>query len=70
MTATCILVRRLSYICQGFDIEKLFGMHSSLSEVFYDWAMELYEAHRKLVTTFRTDLMVEHASLYAEAIFK
>ena len=32
--------------------------------------MELYEAHRELVTTFRTDLMVERASLYAEAIFK
>ena len=32
--------------------------------------MQLYEVHGKLVTTFRTDLMVERASLYAEAIFK
>ena len=70
ITATCILLRRLSYPCRWVDLEKFFGMHSSaLSEVFYECAWQLYETRGNLVTTYRTDLMVERALMYASAVY-
>ena len=68
--ATCILIRRQSYPCRWVGLENFFGMHSSaLCEVFYECAWQLYEKRGNLVTTYRADLMVERALMYASAVY-
>lgn len=69
MTATCILLRRLAYPTRWADLEHMFGMHKSRpSEVFHEAVNSLYANHAELVTTFRTDLLRERASLYSKAV--
>lgn len=71
MTATCVLLRRLTYPSRWVELEEMFGMHSSaLSEVFYECAWSLYEGYESLLTTFRTEIMVERAPSYADAIHR
>lgn len=48
-----------------YDIEKMFRMWASeMSEIFWEQVEGFMEAQGNLLTTFRTELMVERADLY------
>ena len=69
MTATCIVLKRLSFPTRWRDLEPMFGMRAStLSEVFWEVVEEFIETHGQLLEGFRTDLMQERAQLYADAV--
>ena len=69
ITATCIVLRRLSSPCRWRDVECMFGMHgSAMSEVFWEVIEELVETTGGLFERFRSDLIAERAPLYGSPI--
>ena len=68
-TACCIVLRKLATPCRWYDLEPVFGMHSSkLSEIFWEQMECFVESRGHLITTLRTELLAERAELYASAI--
>lgn len=69
ITAACILLSRISYSCQFYDLEGMFVMCSSkMSEIFWELAEQIYDNHRNLISPFRSSLMYGRATMYAQKI--
>lgn len=68
---SCIVLRRLAYPSRWTEVEEMFVMRSyTLCEVFYECSWSLFEAHRHLVTSLCTAIMMERAPIYADAIHR
>lgn len=71
ITATCIVLKRLSFPTRWRDLETVFGMRASaLCEVFWEVVEGFIATRGSLIETFRSDLMHERAPLYAAAIYE
>lgn len=71
ITATCLVLRKLSFPTRWKDIENMFGMHApAMSEVFYEVNESLVHGNRELLETFNAPLMQRRAAMYADAIKK
>ena len=71
ITAKCILLRRLAYPCRWIDLELDFGMHApALSEVFWKTIDCLYQKRSHLLTTFRSELLMDRTAEYAAVVEK
>ena len=69
ITASCIVLKRLSFPTRWRDLECIFGMRSSaLCEVFWEVVETFLEGRGHLIETFRSELMTERAEMYAAAI--
>lgn len=68
-TATCIMLKRLSFPSRWKDLEHIFGMRASaLCEVFWEVVESFVEARKHLLEVFRSGLMGRRAEIYSAAI--
>ena len=69
MTATCIMLKRLSCSVTWYDLEPVFGTrYSHLSEIFWEIVETLVENKGYLITELCEQMLQERAELYAKAI--
>lgn len=69
ITATCIVLKRLSFPTRWRDLEPVFCMRASaLFEVFREVVEGFIEAKGHLIESFHSELMTERSQIYADAI--
>lgn len=67
--ATCVVLRRLASPARWEDLEPLFGKHrAQLSEIFWEALENFVQLRKNTVMTWRSDLMLARAPLYASYI--
>lgn len=63
------MLRRLSFPCRWFDLERLFGMQCPiLSEVFWEVLRDFYGTNNNLISPFRSAILKQRVRYYADSI--
>lgn len=69
LTVACIILRRISFPCRWYDIERMFGMCAAkLCEIFWELSQRVFDNHKTLITPFHSSLIAENAELHSQNI--